>query len=50
VAQRTTRPDYRHALHQQADLAMAAAEKNITVPYESEQVRQHYRDALAALG
>ncbi|TVT38546.1 DUF2254 domain-containing protein [Hymenobacter setariae] len=50
VAQRTTRPDYRHALRQQADLAMTAAEKNITVPYESEQVHQHYRDALAALG
>jgi uncharacterized membrane protein len=50
VAQRTTRPDYRHALRQQAELAMAAAEKNITVPYESEQVRQHYRDVLAALG
>jgi uncharacterized membrane protein len=50
VAQRTTRPDYRHALRQQADLAMAAAEKNITVPYESAQVHQHYRDTLAALG
>jgi len=50
VAQRTTRPDYRRALRQQTELALAAAEKNITVSYEIEQVRQHYRDTLAALG
>jgi uncharacterized membrane protein len=50
VAERTTRPDYRRVIRQQTDLALAAAEKNITVSYEIEQVRQHYRDTLAALG
>jgi len=50
VAQRTTRPAYRQALRQQADLALAAADKNITVPYESGQVHEHYRSTLAALG
>ena len=50
VAQRTTRPDYRRALRQQTELTLAAAEKNITVGYEIEQVHQHYRDTLAALG
>jgi uncharacterized membrane protein len=49
VAQRTSRPAYRQALRQQADLALAAADKNITVPYESEQVHQQYRLLRQAL-
>jgi uncharacterized membrane protein len=44
VAQHTRRPDYRRAIGQQADLALAAAEKNITAEYELEQIRQHYLD------
>jgi len=44
VAQRTRRPDYRRAIGQQADLALAAAEKNITADYEIEQIRQRYQE------
>ena len=43
IAERTRRPAYRQALRQQADLALAAAEKNISVAYEIEQVRQRYQ-------
>ncbi|MGI4863478.1 MAG: DUF2254 domain-containing protein [Janthinobacterium lividum] len=43
ISQHTTRPAYHHALRQQADLALAAAEKNITVGYEIEQVRHRYQ-------
>lgn len=43
VAQRTTRPDYHRAIGQQADLALAAAEKNITTSYEIEQIRQRHQ-------
>jgi uncharacterized membrane protein len=49
VTQRTTRPDYRRALRQQAELTRAAAEKNITVGYDIEQVRQHYHELNQAL-
>jgi uncharacterized membrane protein len=44
VAQRTRRPDYRRAIGQQADLVLAAAEKNITADYEMEQIRQRYQE------
>jgi uncharacterized membrane protein len=44
VAQRTRRPDYHCVIGQQADLALAAAEKNITASHELEQVRQRYRE------
>lgn len=44
VAQRTRRPDYHQALRQQANLALAAAEKNITASYEVEQIRQRYQE------
>lgn len=44
VAQRTRRPDYHLVIGQQADLALAAAEKNITAEYEMEQIRQRYQE------
>ncbi|HET9505322.1 MAG TPA: DUF2254 domain-containing protein [Hymenobacter sp.] len=44
VAQRTRRPDYHRVIGQQADLALAAAEENITASYELEQIRQRYRE------
>ncbi len=44
VAQRTRRPDYHRVIGQQAELALAAAEKNITVEYELAQVRQRHRE------
>ena len=49
VAQHTTRPDYRQALQQQAELVLAAADKNITIAYESAQVHQHYTELQQAL-
>ena len=49
VAQRTRRPDYHRAIIQQADLALAAAEKNITAEYELGQIRQRYRELRADL-
>jgi uncharacterized membrane protein len=49
VAERTTRPTYRQALRQQADLALAAAEKNISAAYEIEQVRRRYQALCHAL-
>jgi len=49
VAQRTRRPDYHRVIGQQADLALAAAEKNITADYETGQIRQRYRELRADL-
>jgi uncharacterized membrane protein len=49
VAQRTRRPAHRQALRQQADLALAAAEKNLTADYDLAPVRQQYQRVLAAL-
>jgi uncharacterized membrane protein len=49
VAQRTRRSDYHRVIGQQADLALAAAEKNITASHELEQVRQRYRELRADL-
>jgi uncharacterized membrane protein len=49
VAQRTRRPDYHRVIGQQADLALAAAEKNITASHELEQIRQRYRELRADL-
>jgi uncharacterized membrane protein len=43
VAERTTRLSYHQSLRQQADLALAAAEENITLDYEISQVRQRYQ-------
>jgi uncharacterized membrane protein len=49
VAQRTRRPDYRRAIGQQADLVLAAAEKNITADYEMEQIKQRYQELRSDL-
>ena len=49
VAEHTRRPDYRRVIGQQADLTLAAAEKNITTDYEIEQIRQRYQDLRGAL-
>jgi uncharacterized membrane protein len=49
VAQRTRRPDYHRVIGQQADLALAAAEENITASYELEQIRQRYKELQAEL-
>jgi uncharacterized membrane protein len=49
VAQRTRRPDYHRVIGQQADLALAAAEENITASYELEQIRQRYKELRADL-
>jgi uncharacterized membrane protein len=43
VGQHTTRPGYHQALRQQAHLVLAAADKNLTVAYENEQVHQRYQ-------
>jgi uncharacterized membrane protein len=44
VVQHTRRPDYHRAITQQADLALAAAEKNITASYDIEQIRLRYKE------
>jgi uncharacterized membrane protein len=49
VAQRTRRPDYHRVIGQQASLALAAAEENITASYELEQIRQRYQELRAEL-
>jgi uncharacterized membrane protein len=49
VAQRTRRPDYHRVIGQQADLALAAAEENITASYELEQIQQRYKELRADL-
>jgi uncharacterized membrane protein len=39
----------RTALRQQADLTLAAAQTNLTVPYDLDQVRSRYQELLAVL-
>jgi uncharacterized membrane protein len=44
VAARTRHHAYRSALRQQADLALAAAEKNLPAEHERTQVRQKHQE------
>jgi uncharacterized membrane protein len=49
IASRTQRPDYRAALREQADLALAAAENNLPADYERAQVRQKHQELTELL-